>query len=82
VPVFIFTGEWDPVTPPANGDFVARTFPNSLHVVVPHGGHGLGGLEGLDCIQRLVTEYVERGSAKGLDTACVKNIHRRGFALK
>ncbi|HET7112469.1 MAG TPA: alpha/beta hydrolase [Pyrinomonadaceae bacterium] len=82
VPVFIFTGEWDPVTPPANGDFVARTFPNSLHVVVPHGGHGLSGLEGLDCIERLVTEYVERGTAKGLDTACVKNIHRRGFALK
>ena len=82
VPVLILTGEWDPVTPPANGDFVARTFSNSLHVVVPHGAHGLGGLEGTDCIDRLSTEFVGRGTTKGLDTSCVKNIRRRGFVLK
>ena len=82
VPVLILTGEWDPVTPPANGDFVARTFSNSLHVVVPHGAHGFGNLEGTDCIDRLSTEFVERGTTKGLDTACVKSIRRRGFVLK
>lgn len=82
IPALILTGEWDPVTPPKNGDFIARTLPNSLHVVVPHGAHGLGGLEGLDCIERLQANFVERATAKGLDTACVKNIHRRGFALK
>ena len=82
VPVLILTGEWDPVTPPANGDYVARSFSNSLHVVVPHGAHGLGGLDGLDCINRLSTEFVERGTAKGLDTSCVKNVRRRGFVLK
>src|SRR5262249_19307108 len=42
-PVLIMTGEWDPVTPPKNGDEVARYLPNSLHLVVPHGAHGLGG---------------------------------------
>jgi pimeloyl-ACP methyl ester carboxylesterase len=82
VPVLILTGEWDPVTPPANGDFVARTMPNSLRIVVPHGAHGLGGLEGLDCVERLSTEFVERGTTKDLDTSCVNNIRRRGFALK
>jgi pimeloyl-ACP methyl ester carboxylesterase len=81
-PVLILTGEWDPVTPPANGDFVAKTMPNSLHVVVPHGAHGLGGLEGLDCIERLSADLVERGTSKGLDTSCVKNIKRRGFVLQ
>ena len=82
VPVLILTGEWDPVTPPANGDYVARSFSNSLHIVVPHGAHGFGGLEGLDCINRLTTEFVERGTTKGLDTSCVKNVRRRGFVLK
>ncbi len=80
-PVLILTGEWDPVTPPANGDAAARYLPNSLHIVVPDGAHGLGGLEGADCLERLTTEFVERGTAKGLDTSCVKNIRRRGFAL-
>ena len=82
VPVLILTGEWDPVTPPANGEFVARTLPNNLQIVVPHGAHGLGGLDGMECIERLSTEFVAGGTTKGLDTSCVKNIRRRGFALK
>jgi pimeloyl-ACP methyl ester carboxylesterase len=79
LPVLIFTGQWDPVTPPSNGERVARYFTNALHVVVPQGGHGFGGLEGLDCIERLNTEVVEKGSVKGLDASCVKNIRRKAF---
>ena len=82
VPALILTGEWDPVTPPSNAEAVARNLPNSLNLVVPHGAHGFGGLEGLECIDRLLTEFVERGSAKELDSSCVKKIHRRGFNLK
>ena len=82
VPVLILTGEWDPVTPPSNGDAVAKTLTNSLHIVVPHGAHGLGGLENVDCVLRLMGEFVERGTIKGIDTSCVKTIRRRGFALK
>ena len=81
-PVLILSGEWDPVTPPSNGEAVARHFSNGLHVVVPHGAHGFGGLEGAECIVRLNTEFVEQGTIKGLDTSCVKNVRRRGFALK
>ena len=82
VPVLILTGEWDPVTPPANGDRIAKNLPNSLHIVVPHGAHGLGGLEGIDCVLGLTTGFVEQGTTRGLDTSCVKNIRRKGFALK
>jgi len=81
-PVLIMTGEWDPVTPPSHGDAVAKTLSNSLHVVVPDGAHGLSGLVGFDCVERLMTQFIERGAVKGLDTSCVKNIKRRGFALK
>jgi len=82
VPVLILTGQWDPVTPPSNGDRIAKTLSNSLHVVVPSGAHGLGGLEGMDCIDNLIVKFIESGTVKGLDTACVKNIHRKGFQLK
>ena len=81
-PVLIITGNWDPVTPPSNGDRVAKTLPNSLHLIVPSGAHGLGGLEGIDCVTRLMREFVESGTNKSLDTSCVKNIRRRGFQLK
>lgn len=81
-PVLILTGEWDPVTPPSNGDAAAKTLKNSLHIVVPHGAHGLGGLEGINCIDRILTEFVERGTSKDLDTSCVQSIRRKGFAMK
>ena len=80
-PVLILTGEWDPVTPPAHGDAVAKHLPNSLHIVVPDGAHGFGGLQGNDCILRLQTAFVERGTTKGLDTSCIKNVKRSGFDL-
>lgn len=81
-PVLIMTGEWDPVTPPSQGDAVAKTLPNSLHVVVNDGAHGLSGLQGIECLDRLMTQFVERGTVKDLDTSCTKNIKRKGFALK
>ena len=39
VPVLITSGRLDPVTPPENGDTLARTLSRSLHVRVPSGGH-------------------------------------------
>lgn len=81
-PVLILTGEWDPVTPPSQGDAVAKTLPNSLHLVVNDGAHGLGGLRGSECLERVMTQFVESGSVKDLDADCAKNVRRNGFALK
>jgi pimeloyl-ACP methyl ester carboxylesterase len=81
-PVLILTGYLDPVTPPANGDAAAKSLSNSLHLVVPSGGHGFNGLEGTDCLDQIITRFVEQGTTKGLDSSCVKNIRRKGFVLK
>jgi pimeloyl-ACP methyl ester carboxylesterase/antitoxin (DNA-binding transcriptional repressor) of toxin-antitoxin stability system len=78
-PVLIFSGALDPVTPPAHGDRVAKTLPHSKHLVVPDGGHSFDGLEGLDCVSNLRAEFVERGSAEGLDTRCIAAMHRSPF---
>jgi pimeloyl-ACP methyl ester carboxylesterase len=77
--VLLVTGADDPVTPPRNAVEVARTLPNSVNIVVPFGGHGLDGLDGLSCIDRLQREVIERGSVAGLDTSCVSKIRRAGF---
>lgn len=82
VPVLILTGQWDPVTPPVYGETAAKYLPNSLHIIVPSGGHGYGGLEGLGCISNIETDFMNKGSVKGLDVSCVKTIHRKGFVLK
>lgn len=82
VPALILTGQWDPVTPPVYGDTAAKYLPNSLHLVIPHGGHGFGGLDGLDCIQNLILDFVNRATTKGLNTTCLNHIRRQNFPLK
>lgn len=82
VPVLILTGEWDPVTSPFYGDRVAKYLPNNLHIIVPSGGHGFGGLERLNCLSKLADDFINKGSVKGLDTSCVKEIRRKSFLLK
>ncbi|HEX3086690.1 MAG TPA: alpha/beta fold hydrolase [Pyrinomonadaceae bacterium] len=82
VPTLILTGQWDPVTPPIYGDIAAKYLSQSLHVIVPHGGHGFDGLSGIECIDHLMASFIEKGTTTGLDTSCVSSISREGFQLK
>ncbi|PWT96346.1 MAG: alpha/beta hydrolase [Blastocatellia bacterium] len=82
VPALILTGEWDPVTPPIYGETAAKYLSNSSHVVVPHGGHGFGGLTGIQCIDDMMVAFINAGTTKGLDTSCVQKIQQPVFALK
>ncbi|MGI9115488.1 MAG: alpha/beta hydrolase [Chthoniobacterales bacterium] len=82
VPVLIFSGYRDPVTPPERGDEVAKYLPNSRHVIIPHGGHGADGLTPADCVDRLIIEFLNRGDVKSLDTGCVETMAPPPFATK
>ncbi|MDH3733685.1 MAG: alpha/beta hydrolase [Gemmatimonadota bacterium] len=69
LPVLIISGEFDPVTPPAWGDAVAEHLPNSVHVVVPGGGHGPGNA----CTNSLEARLLEDASVAGLDPSCMQS---------
>jgi len=77
VPVLLINGERDPVTPPAFGDRTMRFLTNSLHVVVPYGAHG----GETPCVAGLQKELVEKGTLKGLDTACLAAIKMTPFEI-
>lgn len=79
VPVLLTSGELDPVTPPANADELARTLPHSLHVRIPSSGHSPAGLAGLDCLEAIKRDFVDRGGTDGLDTSCIARVKRPGF---
>lgn len=82
VPVLLISGERDPVTPAHWAEQAAKTLPHATHVIVPGGAHGFGGLKGADCIDQLVTAFIERGSARDLDTRCVTRIQPVPFTLR
>lgn len=76
VPVLLISGNLDPVTPPEWGERVARTLPNSRHIILP-GGHTPFN----DCVASLLRELYDRGSVEGLDTRCVAEVRNPPFAL-
>jgi pimeloyl-ACP methyl ester carboxylesterase len=78
VPVLLFSGERDPVTPPEDAAMVAKGFPNGLLVQVPAGTHAGGG----NCQERLIADFIERGSAQGLDLSCIKAAQRLPFVTR
>jgi hypothetical protein len=78
LPVLLLSGERDPVTPPEFGERVARELPNSLHVVVPHSGHG----SDAPCVEGIVRRFVERASVRGLDVSCVAKTPPPRFVVK
>ena len=82
VPTLLLSGERDPVTPAADAVAAARTLPRSLHLIVPGGGHSLEGLKGVECIDRIYHEFLERGRLEGLDTSCVAAIEPLPFVLR
>ena len=79
VPVLLIVGGNDPQDPLANVRGARAVMPNSRTVVVPHAGHGA--LQ-LGCMSRLANQFVERGTAAGLDTRCATRYTPPAFVIR
>jgi TAP-like protein len=64
----------DPVTPVRWAESVAAGFPNGRVIVIPAMGHNPWGLSRMDCLVDLMAEFLDRGSARDLDTACLASM--------
>ena len=78
IPILMITGDLDPVAPPWLAAGAARLLPNSRHVSIPNTGHYFR----FECTDNLVVEFLSKGSAKGLDDSCVREIERPPFITK
>jgi pimeloyl-ACP methyl ester carboxylesterase len=81
VPVLMISGPYDPVTPPRFAEQVVAHLPHALHVVIPDGHHGPGGLSHDDCLTAIASTFLERGTGAGIDTACVATMKRPPFIV-
>lgn len=70
-PTLILSGEFDPITPPRHAQRIEKDFADHAHVVVGGGGHGA---LAKGCVADVVVDFLDKGTAKGLDVACVKKI--------
>lgn len=68
VPALVLVGGADPKDPPANTAGVTQAMPNAKVITVPGGAHGVAGV---GCLPRVIDDFLEAGTARGLDTSCV-----------
>jgi len=76
VPTLILSGDLDPVTPPSNGDYSAKTLPNSHHVIVKNAAHTVAMNT---CASDLINEFLTSLSPKQLDESCLDDIPNESF---
>jgi len=69
IPVLLFSGTHDPVTPPRWGEEAARHLPNSLHITIP-AAHDAGGR----CVESIQKQFLESADLENLDTRCVESM--------
>jgi pimeloyl-ACP methyl ester carboxylesterase len=68
VPTLMLSGALDPVTPPAYAEIVAKTLPNSRHIVAGGYGHIVSPHA---CGPRLVAAFIDRAGFDKLPQSCV-----------
>jgi pimeloyl-ACP methyl ester carboxylesterase len=78
-PVLFVVGAADPQDPPANVAHATRELPNSRTVIVPGGGHGS---VQLGCMPGVAQQFIERGTAAGLDARCVGRYRPPPFVVR
>jgi pimeloyl-ACP methyl ester carboxylesterase len=81
VPNLVLSGELDPVTPPRLGDSIGSHFTNGVHLYVPYGGHSFDGLAPVSCLSQIRRDFIERGTANGLDTGCLDQLRPPPFEM-
>jgi pimeloyl-ACP methyl ester carboxylesterase len=77
-PVLILAGGADPQDPPSGVAGFARTLPHARLVVAPFVGHVA---LPYGCLAGLTADFVEDGSADGLDTSCAARVPLPPFLL-
>lgn len=71
VPVLILSGGRDPVTPPSQGEAVAKRLGQALHLVAPELGHGVSGQ---GCAPELIERFIKQASFEGLSGECLARL--------
>ena len=68
IPTLIFSGGFDPITPPAWAELTASTLSQSYYFNLPRGGHGASLSE--DCPRKILLAFLDNPATKP-DAACI-----------
>ncbi|OUR59719.1 alpha/beta hydrolase [Colwellia sp. 39_35_sub15_T18] len=76
IPTLILSGDLDPVTPPSNGDYSAKSLPNNHHIVVENAAHTVAMST---CASDIINEFLTSLKPKELDESCLDDVPNESF---
>lgn len=76
IPTLILSGDLDPVTPPSNGEYSAKTLPNNHHIVVKNAAHTVAMST---CASDLINDFLTSLEPKKLDESCLDDVPNESF---
>lgn len=78
VPVLLLSGNFDPITPPANAERVAATLPHSFSFTFPNTGHGA--LNSEKCAEQIANAFLNDPSQRP-DATCIDALKPPAFIV-
>jgi len=69
VPVLLFSGKYDPVTPPEYGEMALKNLPNAKHIVIEQGAHVASIRQCADSIK----SFVQSANFEDVDFSCAQD---------
>lgn len=76
IPTLILSGNLDPVTPPSNGEYSAKTLPNNHHIVIENAAHTVAMNT---CASDIINEFLTTLNPKSLDESCLEEVPSESF---
>jgi pimeloyl-ACP methyl ester carboxylesterase len=70
IPVLMISGRLDQVTPPHWADEAAARMTNTRHIVLWHGAHVPAGLSNFECLDGIMSEFIQTADPGSPDDAC------------
>jgi pimeloyl-ACP methyl ester carboxylesterase len=74
IPVLLFTGSLDNVTPSLWADRVASSLNNSRHIIIKELGHLPEGLAHMECLDRMILQFQNTLTPHAVDTSCMDDM--------
>jgi pimeloyl-ACP methyl ester carboxylesterase len=73
IPTLVFSGYFDPVTPPSMASQIIKTLPKNFHIVIPSMSHVFEGLSNEACFDRMVVDFFKKPDQKP-NVSCIDSM--------
>ena len=82
VPVLVFSGSSDPVTPTSMAKEIVSHLPNARLVIIPTMSHMFDGLSNIECFDNIAINFLDQPSNRKLNLSCIEQMQPGPYKVR